>query len=407
MEGLKQRSWIILPLFAGVVAIILIATRQQTNSFSSARLPGVVSGLQAPDDSLGAEADWAMEGFNPARTRARQTPLVQPITTQRAVSIPGDSGEGSPPVIVQNTMLVEAPDDLRAVDLLSGKQRWFVPMTGTYVSPSVADGRVFVRSEAANKGHVLALDFKSGKQLWSFTPKRLSSPVTSYFGGHLTAPVVIDGRVIVGAGKEVYALDASTGNGIWEYSAQDLITSSATIQDGRIYIADFTHIYALDLASGKQLWSFATTSSISFAPIVAQGTLFATNGSNLVALDSATGKERWTAHYPNVDLIPGAANDTLVFLKSTTDLYALDIASGKEVWNFHNTNFVSLPAVAGNDLFVVSGNGPDSALQALDAATGKHNWRMTFPNLSTAAPVIAGQTIYVRTTDGRVMSFWH
>jgi len=304
-------------------------------------------------------------------------------------------------------LLVDAPDDLRAVDLVSGKQRWFAPLAGMYVSPAVADGRVFVRPEAANKGQIVALDVQTGKQIWAFTPKRLSTPETSYFGGHLTSPVVSEGRVVVGAGKEVYSLDAASGRGLWEYSGQDLITSSATVHEGRIYIADFTHIYALDFISGKQLWSYTTQSSISFAPIAAGGVLFASNGSNLVALDSATGKERWTAKYPNEKLIPGAAAGGLVYLKSTTDLYALDITSGKEVWRFHNQNFVSLPAVAGEDVFVVSGNGPDSALEALNTKTGKRNWRMAFASLANTAPVIAGQSIYVRTTDGRVMSFWH
>ena len=29
------------------------------------------------------------------------------------------------------------------------------------------------------------------------------------------------------------------------------------------------------------------------------------------------------------------------------------------------------------------------------------------PQISTTAPVIAGQTVYVTTTDGRVIGFWH
>ena len=45
---------------------------------------------------------------------------------------------------------------------------------------------------------MLALDIDSGKTLWAFTPKRLSSKSNSYFGGHLTSPVVVDGTVFVG-----------------------------------------------------------------------------------------------------------------------------------------------------------------------------------------------------------------
>ena len=76
--------------------------------------------------------------------------------------------------------------------------------------------------KSANKGQMLALDIDTGKTLWAFTPKRLSSESNSYFGGHLTSPVVVDGTVFVGAGKEVYALDAASGAVRWEFARQGL-----------------------------------------------------------------------------------------------------------------------------------------------------------------------------------------
>jgi outer membrane protein assembly factor BamB len=304
-------------------------------------------------------------------------------------------------------MLVESERRLRAIDLSTGQQLWDFPLVGLYFSPAVAGNIVFIRSEADNKGQMIALDVKTGKQLWAFTPQRLSSADNSYFGGHLTSPVVVEGTVFVGAGKEVYALQANTGAVRWTFVAKDYISSSATVADGRVYISDFRNIYALEQQSGSVVWSRPTTMSIYFSPVAAGQSVLLTDGENLAALEAATGKQLWTKSIPGRTLIPGAVSGSRVFVKSISTLYALDLASGKDLWQFDALNFVSLPAVASDLVFVISGSGADSAIVALDAASGQSPWKQTVAALSTSAPVIAGQTIYVRTGDGRVLGFRH
>jgi outer membrane protein assembly factor BamB len=362
--------------------------------------PPTLSSTSGPDD-------WAMEGSNPARTRSINQALTLPLAQKREVRLSDDVGAGSPLTIARGIMLVESQHHLRAIDLSSGSQRWEIPLVGVYISPAVAGNIVFVRSEADNKGQMLALDVDSGKQLWAFTPKRLSSPDNSYFGGHLTSPVVVDGTVYVGAGKEVYALNAGNGSVLWEFAAKDYISSSATVSDGHVYISDFRYFYSIDQRNGALAWSYPTALSIYFSPVAAEQIVLLTDGDNLTALDPASGKLRWTVQSPSQKLIPGAVQGSRVFVKSTSTMYALDLATGKELWRFNDRNFISLPAVADNLVFVVSGAGADSAVVALDAASGQSSWRQTVGSLSTNAPVIAGKTIYVRTGDGRVLGFWH
>jgi outer membrane protein assembly factor BamB len=284
-------------------------------------------------------------------------------------------------------------------------ERWSLPLDGIYVSPAVAGNTVFVRAEADNKGQMLALDIASGKQRWTFRPKRLSSASNGYFGGHLTSPVVVDGTVFVGAGKEVYALDAATGAVGWTFVAQDYISSSATVSSDRIYISDFGHLYAIDRQTGQLVWAFPTERSIYFSPVVAAQTVLLTNGDTLVALDTTSGKPRWNLKVPGEELIPAAIQGSRGFAKSISTLYALDLASGKLLWRSHDVNFISLPVVAGDQVFVVSGMGQDTAVAALDATTGRNTWKYAVASLATAAPVIAGQSLYVRTIDGRVLGF--
>jgi outer membrane protein assembly factor BamB len=127
----------------------------------------------------------------------------------------------------------------------------------------------------------------------------------------------------------------------------------------------------------------------------------------LSALDTSSGKQLWTANIPSQALIPGAVSGSRVFVKSVSSLYALDLASGKQLWRFDDRNFISLPAVTSDQVFVVKGSGADTAIVALDVASGQSAWAQPVASLATSAPVIAGKTIYVRTGDGRVLSFWH
>ena len=377
------------------------APEATTTAFGADLLgPVALNSTSGPDD-------WVMEGSNPSRTRSIEGALLLPLTQRREVRLDDDRGTGSPLTIARGIMLIESQHRLRAIDLRSGAERWTFPLAGVYISPAVAGKYVFVRSEADNKGQMLALDINTGKQLWAFTPKRLSSSDNGYFGGHLTSPVVVDGTIFVGAGQEVYALDANTGAVRWTFGAKDYISSSATVSQGHVYISDFRYLYALDQQSGAVVWAHPTTLSIYFSPVVAGQTVLLNDGEGLSALDATSGKQLWTANIPSQALIPGAVSGSRVFVKSVSSLYALDLASGKQLWRFDDRNFISLPAVTSDQVFVVKGSGADTAIVALDAVSGQSAWDQPVASLATSAPVIAGKTIYVRTGDGRVLSFWH
>jgi len=430
MSGSKRPVWLVVAVVFGLCIVTYLALRPQPSVVStsaSARPTAVaqaaplavkpMAGLSAPANALAVfgpqlltsasgPEDWAMEGNNPSRTRAVTTPLALPLSQQREVKLTADTGDGSPISIARGIMLVESEHLLRAFDMRDGTLRWSYPLRGIYVSPAVAGKYVFVRSESDNKGQMLALDIDSGKTLWAFTPKRLSSASTSYFGGHLTSPVVVDGTVFVGAGKEVYALDVASGAVRWEFAAKEYISSSASAADGRIYISDFNSLYAIDQKTGAQVWSHPTTMTFYFAPVIGGPTVLIASGSQLIALDTASGQQRWMSNLPGESVIPTAVQGSRAFAKSTSTLYALDLASGKLLWQVHDTNYISAPAVAGEQVFVISGMGVSTTLSALDAGTGRNTWMLPVKSLATTAPVIAGQSLYARTTDGRVLGFW-
>ncbi len=358
-----------------------------------------------PNSSTSGPGEWLMEGSNPARSRQTTATVLLPLKQSGEIGIPGADENGSPPVIARGMIVTETGDHLRAFDLVSGQQRWIYPESGSYISPAIAGERVFFRAESGNKGEVIALDLQSGNKLWSFTPKRLSSQANGYYGGHLTSPVVVDGVLFVGAGKEVYALDAATGKQRWEFAAQDWITSSVTVAGDQVFITDFRYAYAISRASGKLHWSAPIETAFSFSMIATSKTLLVTSGAKLLALDTLTGQQRWVLDVPGQNLIPAAADEQRAYVKSTETLMALDLASGKELWRFKDVNFVSLPVISGGQIFLIHGLQASTVLVALDAISGTSAWQLPVDKLATTAPVIAGRSMYIRTLDGRILAF--
>lgn len=366
--------------------------------------PADVFTQPAPSNAeIANSGDWSMEGLNPARTRDIATPIALPLTQQRVMASATFEDGVSPPVISRGLMLVETKDALAAIDLRTGRQRWAYPHVGTYISPAIAGDTVYFRAERANEGQLVALELSSGRQRWAFTPKRLSSASNSYFGGHLTSPVIEGNTLYVGAGKELYALDAVSGRVRWEFDTQDYVTSSAAVAEGRVFVSDFEYFYAIDQQSGLLLWSYPANSAVYFSSVAAGDTVLISSGQNLIALNVADGSKRWEKNVPGESLIPAGAQGDRVFAKTTNILFALNQADGSELWSFEDINYVSLPALTQGYAFVVNGMGANASIAALDIATGESAWSQAVQKLATTAPVVAGRALYVRTTDGRVL----
>ncbi len=131
-------------------------------------------------------------------------------------------------------------------------------------------------------------------------------------GPNEVTPLVHDGVMFVHAfGDRVQALDAATGDLLWQYSRRlprdraPTVKRGIAIYGGRIYVpTSDTHIVALDAKTGSVLWDQAVADpkagyGMTGGPLVANGKVMigttgrAPGGNFIVALDAATGKEAW------------------------------------------------------------------------------------------------------------------
>jgi alcohol dehydrogenase (cytochrome c) len=135
-------------------------------------------------------------------------------------------------------------------------------------------------------------------------------------GSNENVPLVRDGTMFVyGYGDIVQALDAATGDLLWEYrhrlenSASPFHKRALAVHGNRIYIGTSdTRVVALDVQSGDPVWEtrigdFRERETINGGPLVAEGTVMigttATGvsakrgGPQIVGLDAITGELRW------------------------------------------------------------------------------------------------------------------
>jgi len=187
------------------------------------------------------------------------------------------------PAVVGDTVYVGGsngdPVYLYAFDRESGEERWRVEGTDTFgleSAPAVVGDTVFAAggSRVDEFGWIAALDIEDGSERWR----------TEVDGSPRIDPTVVDGAVYAGLrGGEFYALDAETGDVLWDYDAREARGTNLknrgapTVADGVVYVATGDgSVVGLDVESGEETWEADVDETIDTPPIVVDGVLYVT-----------------------------------------------------------------------------------------------------------------------------------
>ncbi len=217
-------------------------------------------------------------------------------------------------------------------------------------------------------------------------------------GPNETTPLEHDGVLFVGSyGDIVQALDAKTGNLLWQYSRRlpsdarlSVKRNLAIYEDTLLVPTSDDHVVALDARTGTVLWDTAVADytkswQVTGGPLVAQGVVMqgvtgqSPGGAWIEGLDFKTGRELWRFHTIARPGEPGG---------NSWNGLPLDKRSGASVWTagsydpqLHLAYFgvgqtydtgpllhpIGEPGVTNDGLYT------DSTL-AIDPATGKLAW---------------------------------
>jgi polyvinyl alcohol dehydrogenase (cytochrome) len=262
---------------------------------------------------------------------------------------------------------------LTAADVPRLRLKWafgFPAGTSSNALPTVVSGRVFVGSD---NGYVYSIDAESGCVYWSFEAGSIvrNAVTIGPIQGHGSARYAAyfgDGHA------NVYALNARTGELLWETKADEhfvaRITAGTTLHDGKLLVPvssseEFTSgnanyscctargsVVALNANTGEQIWKAWVV------PGEPKPYLTQPNG---VVLYKPAGGAVWNR--PTVDPVRnavyfGTGDATTAPSPKTTDaIMAVDLDSGELLWAYQATE---------NDVFMGGCNGPDQSAACPD-----------------------------------------
>lgn len=302
----------------------------------------------------------------------------------------GKSGMAITGTSVLTTCQDESNQYALALDLKTGKQLWKTPIAPKYENqmgdgprgtPTISDDRVFVYS---GEGVLSAIDLKSGKLQWSSNPvSDLGSQVADY--GMASSPLVVKDKVIVSVGgteSSLVAFDAKTGEASWKVASDPAGYSSPALLEvgGKQQVVAFqgSSVIGVTPDTGELLWSFPfeTDYNCNIAtPIAVDGNVFISAGENhgsvmLKLKPSGTGFE------------PEVVWESLGPRSLLRNEWQTSISIDGYLYGFDN----------------VGGAGPVSHLTCLEAATGKRVWQAA--RFGKGNMIAADGKLYIVTIEG-------
>lgn len=250
--------------------------------------------------------------------------------------------------------------------------KWRTPIAGGYAGPAVADGKVYVFDYVKTEGEVvnnpgqrvalqgserlLALDEKTGKQLWKH---QYDCPYSiSYPAGPRCTPTVDGDRVyILGAEGDLRCLKTHDGELVWK----------------RNFKKDF----------GAEILIWGTASH----PLIDGDLLYTMvggEGQSVVAFDKMTGELKWKSldgkpgYAPPVIIEAGGKRQLIAFLP--TKVAGLNPENGNRWWSIpiapKYDMSIARPMVDGNKMYASGiGNAAVMIELASDKPAAKELWR--------------------------------
>ena len=200
-------------------------------------------------------------------------------------------------------------------------------------------------------------------------------------------------------------------------SDRDILGGGLAVSHGVLAVTTgLGDIAALDARSGTLLWTRDVHLPLRSAPRMDGEVVFATTIDNQVfAFDLKTGRILWKHSGIRESAgvlgsaVPAVSSGVVVVPYSSGELYALKADTGRELWSdmlllpSRTTSTLSLADIDGNPVVadgVVYAVGHSGMFAAIDLATGQHVWDRVIS--STQTPWVAGDFLYVLTSDGQL-----
>ena len=293
------------------------------------------------------------------------------------------------PVLYDNTVYLYTTNGyLYGINAHTGKIRLEknlnyapIPTVSTQPSLCVYTNKIYI----ANKRLYCVDTF--GAAIWNYNPGENCT----------TSPTFANGKIIVGVGDEIHAVNSSTGAFIWsstaiaQLSPNDIITSSPRVSGGMVYFgADNKKVYAIKELDGTSVWEYTTGDKVLSSPMVYGGMcILGSQDFDIHCIDTTTGLKRWV--FPTNERIFSSPSiheltNTVLIGSYDFNLYAIDHVSGSLKWKYPTGSLIkSSPVVFENFVYFTSF---DRYLYCVDIRDGSLVWKQFLDGNSESSPLI-------------------
>ncbi len=268
-------------------------------------------------------------------------------------------------------------------------------------SAAVVNGIVYTASE---NGYVYAFDAYTGVCYWKYSLPGM---------GTLSSPSVVDGVVYIGSDYGLFALNAYTGEKIWQSAKEVLIMSTPAVSGGFVFTGSFVSqgtdehaAYAFRASDGQLVWKFITSDYVDSSPAVVGSTVYINcDDGNLYALNAINGALIWKFNtslaYPfgQNSGSPTVVNGAVYTVNFYGNVIAINAANGQKIWNHSAqrlSNGFTSPVIYNGIVYISTQN----ALYALDSSTGDEIWQCAVS--SSSFPSVVNGVIYLTSSDGKI-----
>ena len=300
---------------------------------------------------------------------------------------------GGSPTVVDDTLYYNIQwDSIRTIDTETGSESTLAGQPVTDAA-TVVDGVLFNRDSSGGATQAItAFDADTGDEFWSFEPED---------GSIRSAATVVDGTVFVPnrlprgpntpeenedrEGK-LYALDAETGDELWEQTVKGTPNDAPAVADGLLHVGTLEgFVYGIDADSGNINWEFEADGIISSLTPVADGIVYAATSDDgmVYALDSESGSVVWETEIETDDGLKGSITvgsghvfvmkDVSILSDDGSEVVALDAESGAEAWRVDMEGNRGTVTTVGSTAYICHEEG---VVQAVSADTGNEKWRL-------------------------------
>ncbi len=240
---------------------------------------------------------------------------------------------------------------------------------------------------------------------------------TTSLGEKINGGLAVSGGLVyaVSFDKKLYAVDERTGEIRWSAQADNILMSTPVVQNGIVIVGsgkdgflkpddymsqvwgrpEGDDVYAFSTRDGRLVWKLHTVGQNMPSPAIAGEVAILANGDlHTYAIDLQSGKPRWTVDLPGVATMASVnISGGVAFVSTchnapyTCETRAIDVRDGRTRWTNSYGGSDCTPTIDNGMVFVNASDDSDSrfhtggqiTVAALDERTGKTRWTWKAP----------------------------